>query len=133
MNAREHALKVMQRIIALKAELRALENELDQILPKKEDTSSRTQHRSPAEPSPASPVESPETVAGSNGTANLLDRILGLLSANPTASFSADQVCNRLNIEPELKHSVRSTLWNLCQKGRIQKIRRGEFGALKEA
>lgn len=130
----------MQRILALKAELRALENELDQILPKNENTSGGNTLRRPvpnreSAPAPAPVQESSGNVASSNGTAtaaNLLDRILGLLTANPTASFSAEQVCDHLNLSPEQKHSVRSTLWNLNQKGRIRKIKRGEFGALTE-
>jgi len=133
MKAREHALKVMQRIIALKVELRALESELDAILPSKDDMIVEPPRRAVNGMVPAQPQESLEPITNGNGTAaNLLDRILDLITTNPTASFSAEQVCNRLNLSPDLKHSVRSTLWNLTQKSRIRKIKRGEFGALMQ-
>jgi len=116
----------MQRIIALKAEIRELESELDRILPKNEigDGDGQRHLRARASATPS---------ASNDGTAaNLTDRVLDLVTANPTASFSADQICTRLNLGAEQKHSVRSTLWNLCQKNKIRKIKRGEFGALRE-
>ena len=126
MKPREQAIKLVHRIIALKAQIAELESELDGILPKNDSNNGDGQRHAPASV-PATPP-SPD-----NGTtANLTDRVLELVTANPSATFSAEQVCTRLSLGPEQKHSVRSTLWNLCQKNKIRKIKRGEFGALRE-
>jgi hypothetical protein len=135
MNAREHALNLMKRIIAKEAELRTLENELDQLLPKNNNISANETRNGivPVTPAAERTLAVPPLEMGSDGTANLTDQILAFLREHPTEGFNAERMSQSLALPSDRIHTVRSTLWNLAKKGKIRKIKRGEFASLKTA
>ena len=109
---RERIIQLVERISALRAELKRLDREFAELVP--DDT-----------------IEVAAVVAPEETGQSMPAKVLALLGANPGRAFNAQDISKA--VRDDNLHLIRGTLFRLTTANKIRKLGRGQYSAVKAA
>ena len=114
MNRRERIIELATQIPAVRERLRAMEAEMDSLLPEDE----------PATTTPAAPTSFDVTIF-----TPLTERVIRFLEANKGGRYGADDIAKGVALTSDKMTSLRSTLVRLVDEDRIERAEPGVYRA----
>ena len=119
MNRRERIIELATQIAQARQSLRAMETEMDSLLPTEEAAS-------------ATPTAKPVYSSNPDNNAPLTERVIQYLALNRGRAFNAGDIATGVGLDREKITSLRSTLVRLVEEKRIERSKPGLYRAIQE-